>query len=473
MRQLFLIAITWGVIPIYFIDPFYGVIHYTMFNIIRPDQLVPWANVGRIFYAFQVACFASWLVNREKLTPEYTSTPLQVKILWLLALEMTIVTFTVAFDSDRSWGWTLNFIKMTVFCFVMSKSINTAKKLERYYAVSVLWFTLLAIWGIQQKFLGNVNMEDLNSQIPDRNAMAAVIVLYLPMAYYFIFSRKKWIRLFIGIPSFIILVIFILFGGSRGGFLGLMACLAIIFLKSQGIQKIKIMVTFVILGGILAGLLSTFAPEGFFDEYKARLSTILGEENKETGETEYEGSAAGRVAMWKAAWYIYRTHPEYWLLGVGMNNFASMYMRHFDEFANVLNADEFAAAYRGGIGGREIHNTYLSILLGGGAVVFLTWMFLVVYVWLQVHNIPRRYPRIVDGVDIHNYARAIETGIIGYCVCITFVNMEFIDFFYWYLTMSGIIANLGKAKLQREALGLEDEEFLEQPARSPAYSSYV
>lgn len=476
MRVLFLMTVLWGALPvILFTDPFYGIVEYSLVNIIRPEQLL-WSGafgVGRIYYAMQVTCFISWLINREKLTPEYTPLPLQMKLLWVLALEMTFVTYTVAVNQDWSWMWTLQFIKATVFCFVMLKSINTAKKLELYYAASIVWFTLLEIWGIQQKLGGNDRMERLGGVLlPDVNGLAAVAIMYFPMAYYTIFSRNKKIKLFIGIPSTIIFMVFILFGGSRGAFLGLMVCLAIIFLKAPGLQKIRIIITLTIIGGLLVVVLRQVAPEGFFDEYVARLSTIQGEENVETGETEREGSSAGRIAMWKGAIAVYKNHPEYWLLGVGMYCYARMYARHLDEIAEVLTEQELAMVYWGGRGGKELHNTYLSVLMGGGAVVFITWMFLVFYAWFQVHTIPRRYPQIVDGVDIHNYARAIEIGIIGYCLCITFINMEFVDFFYWHLTMSGIIVNLGKAKLKREALGLEDEEFTEQPAERPTYAPH-
>ncbi len=251
--------------------------------------------------------------------------------------------------------------------------------------------------------------------------------------------------------------------------MGLVVCMAVIFLRSKGTQKIKMLVTLTVVGSLLVVVLSQVAPEGFFDEYVARMKTVVGEENVESGDTVREGSSAGRVAMWKGAIEVYKNHSEYWLLGVGMNCYARMYARHFDEIAEVLTGRELAMVWGRGRGGKELHNTYLSVLMGGGAVVFLTWMFLILYSWFQIRTVPRKYPQIVDGVDIHNYARAIEVGIIGYCVSMIFINMEFVDLFYWHLTMSAIVTNLGKAQLQKEALGLEDEEFTEQPARRPAY----
>lgn len=473
MRRLFLIVVFWGSIPVFFIDPFYGIVHYTLINIIRPEQLLWGSGVGRIYYADQLACFASWLVNREKLTPEYTPVTLQMKLLWILAFEMTLITYTVAVNTDVSWRWTLQFIKATIFCFMMLKSINTAKKLELYYAASIVWFTLLEIWGIQQKLGGNDRMEGLGGdQLPDVNGLAAVAVMYFPMAYYMLFSRTRWIKLFIGIPSFIIFVIFILFGGSRGAFLGLIACLMVFFIRAKGTQKFKMLFTLIIGGVLLIAILNQFAPEGFWDEYKTRLTTIQGEEDEETGEVNREGSSAGRIAMWKGAITVYKNNRRYWLLGVGMNCYARMYIEHIDEIAEVLDSYELQILYRRGRGGKDMHNTYLNILLGGGAVTFLTWIFLVFYVWLQAHTIPRKYPQIVDGVDIHNYAKAIEVGIIGYCVSISFASMEFIDFFYWHLTMSGIIVNLGKAKLKREELGQEEEGFMAEPGIKSVYAPY-
>ena len=361
---------------------------------------------------------------------------------------------------------------MTILCFIMVKAFNTAKKLELYYALTLLWYVLLAIWGIQQKLGGNVRMEGLGgTQLPDVNSLASVYILYFPLTYYSVFSKKKWVKLYIAIPSFVIFVVFILFGGSRGAFLGLALCLAYIFVRSKGLQKIKMVFTFIILGALLVGTLSQLAPEGFFDEYTARLTTMLGQKNETTGETKREASASGRTAMWKGAIYIYRNHPEYWLMGVGMNSYRLMYMRHIDELAGYLDSEELTLVLFGGHGGKDIHNTFLSVLLGGGMFVFVPWVFLILYAWRQACIIPKKYPRIVDGVDIHNYARALEIGILGYCLCVAFLTMEFNDIFYWHLTMVGVITNLGKAKLKREELGQEEEEWGEEPRRSFAYSS--
>lgn len=475
MRQLFLMALFWGALPIILVtDPFYGILEYTFINIIRPEQLL-WSGaygVGRIFYAVQVTCFTSWLIHRKKLTPEYTPTPLQVKLMVIIAIGMIISTSFAIAPKGLSWRWTSQFMKVTLFCFVMSKSINTTKKLERYYVVSLVWFMLLEIWGIQQKLGGNVRMEGIGGvQLSDVNDLSSVVVLYFPMAYYSMFSRKKWIRLFVGIPATIISVIFIFFGGSRGAFLGLAACMVYILLKTSGLQRIKITLTLLVIAIPFYVIISAVAPEGFFDEYTARLRTMLGEEDVESGELEYEGSAAGRVAMWKAVYYFMKQHPEFWLTGLGVRGFSAIYIDYIDELEPYLDVREYHLIFLGGSGGKAIHNTYLNIAASGGIVVFLPWIYLLFSSWFQARNIPRKYPKIMDGVDIHNYAQAIETGLFGAAISVMFINAEFVDFYYWYLTMTGIIANLGKAKLKREELGIEDEEFMEPSIRKPAYSS--
>lgn len=476
MRQIVVIIMFWTPVFAAFIDPFYGVVHYTLSSIIRPEQLM-WGDMnaaGRIFLVIQAATFFSWVLNKNKLSPEDTPLPFQMKLLWVLSLEMIIVTKIFATNPAWSWRWTDGFIKGTILCFVMIKAFNNAKKVERLYALSLIWSCLLAIWGIQQKLGGNERMEGLGGvQLPDVNCLASVYVMYFPMAYFSLYSRQKWIKSFIGIPAFIIFVIFIMFGGSRGAFLGMMVCFFFLFLLSKGAQRFKIVFTLLFVGSLLFLVLKFLAPEGFFDEYKARLATIIGTEDESTGEVKHESSAAGRTAMWKGALYIYRNHPEYWLFGVGMNCYAQTYMNHIDELADYLNEEELTLVLFGGGGGKEIHNTCLNVLLGGGAVVFLTWILLIFVSWWQVHTIPKKYPQIINGVNIHNYARAIEIGIIGYCVCISFVNLEFNDFFYWYLTMAGVLVNLGKAQIKRQELGKEEEEWpepsLARPARGYGY----
>lgn len=472
MRRLFLLGVFWGSMSLIFVDPFYGVVYYHLINIMRPEQLL-WGDtfaVGRIFLAVQAFSLISWIINKNKLTPEYTPLPFQVIFLWVLAGLMSIASY-LGFDPDWGWYWVSGFWKMTVFCFVVSKSVNTAEKVERLYAACLLVFALLAMWGIQQKLGGNTRMEGLGGNVlPDVNTLAAVFVLYFPMTYYSIFSRKKWIKLFVGIPTFIIFVIFILFGGSRGAFLGMTTCILIIFHKAKGTQKFKMLFTMIIVGSLLGLVLVPLAPKGFFDEYTARLATIMGEKDEESGETVREGSAAGRTAMWKGALAIYKNHPEYWLFGVGMNCYPRMYIQHIDEIAAVLDEREFSLIFVDEQGGRQLHSSYVGVLLGGGAIVFLAWLFLIFYSWNQARLIPKKYPQIVNGINIHNYAQAIEIGIVGYCVCITFLNMEFIDLFYWHLTMVGVLKNLGKAELKHQELGLKDEEFLEDMTEKSVYA---
>jgi probable O-glycosylation ligase (exosortase A-associated) len=465
MRRLFLIVVFWGSMPAFFIDPFYGIVHYTLINIIRPEQLM-WGDssaVGRIFLASQAVVFLSWLMNKDKLTPEDTPFPFQMRLLWLFALNMTIVSFTVAYNQDVSWRWSSGFWKMSVLAFLMIKSINSSKKVQLYYTISLVWWGLLAIWGIQQKLGGNARMEGLGGvAMPDINGVAAMFVMYLPMAYYSIFSKNKWIRFLIGIPVTIIFIVFIIFSGSRGAFLGMLACMTLILLRANGKQRIYAIVVV----GLLVLVFFFFAPPEYFE----RLTTIRGEQNEETGEIEHEASAAGRTAMWKGALYIYKNHPEYWLLGVGMKCYPLMYYsQHADELYDHLNEADFDQVRFHGSGGKDLHNTFLDVLMGGGMITFLTWMLLVFLAWFQAHRFPKLYPQVINGVNVHNYARALEVGIFGFCVCAMFVSLVIFDFFYWYALMPGILVNIARAKQKREELE-QEEELVDGPLRFPGYS---
>ncbi|GAK59427.1 O-antigen polymerase [Candidatus Vecturithrix granuli] len=470
MRKLFLIVMFWGPIPLIFVDPFYGTILYAVVNIIRPEQLL-WGDTsatGRIFLATQVATFTSWIIHSNKLKLEYTKLPFQIKIFVLMIIEMIIVYF-YALVPAFSWRWTNLFIRVVLFCFLISKSINTTKKLELYYGISVLWWTLLAMWGIQQKFGGNSRMEGLGGVVLfDINDLSAVYMLYIPMGYYFMFSRNKLIK-FLGVYSTLVFIIFIILGGSRGAFLALIGSYAYIFLRSPGTQKIKTLFALIVVGGLLVFIFILFMPPEYISDYTERLKTMLGQESEDTGEVKYESSASGRVVIWKAALFIYRTHPEYWLTGVGMNCFYLIYKDyHIDEIRAYLEPDEFVQIAQGG---KQMHNTFLNFLLGGGLLVFPTYLFLIFYVIRQAHNIPKKYPKFVDGVNIHLYAWAIETGIIGFCIAVMFVTLEFIDFFYWTLTLSGVVANIGKSAQKQIELGKEDEEEIEEyPIRRRIYA---
>jgi O-antigen ligase len=465
-------VVFWGSFAAFFVDPFYGIVHYSLINILRPEQLLWGGGVGRIYLGAQAAIFVAWLVNRKKLTPEYTAASIQIKAMVAFAFGMTIATIFAIAPKDLSWFWTSAFYKTVLFCYMMTKCVNKAKKLDLYYAPFLVWFMLLQVWGIQQKLGGNVRMEGIGGdQLSNVNDLSSVAVMYFPMAYYALYNTKRWIRLCVGIPATIVSVIFILFGGSRGAFLGLAACVLYIGLRTPGLQKIKMLLTASIVGTLLFITISAVAPEGFFDEYKERLATMLGEEDADTGDVEYEASAAGRIAMWKAVYHFMRQHPEFWLTGVGMKGFSEIYYNYLHEIEPYLTPEEnVSVAYRG-IGGKAIHNTYLNVLSGGGLLSFLPWVFLLFVSWFQASRIPKKYPKIVDGVNIHNYAQAIEAGLVGIFVTIMFGNTESVDFYYWHMTMVGVLVNIGKARLQREELGIEDEEWMEESVARVGYSS--
>ncbi len=477
MRRIFVMFMFWVPMGLIFKDPFFGILHYTLSSIIRPEHLT-WGDssaAGRIYLTIQVLTLISWMSNREKLDTEATGLVFQNKILWFIGLEMTHVSYFNAFDFDTSWYWASNFWKMTLYCFLLVKSFDNAKKIELYYGLSLIWLTLLAMWGIQQKFAGNDRLEGLGGAlIPDSNGIAALYVMYTPVAYYAMFSRTRWIR-YVAVPAFILFSTFILFSGSRGGFVGLIVVMAWIFLSAKGLQKFKMMFNFMVLGSVLIGLISKFGPEGFFDEYTDRLATILGQKDEDSGEVKHEGSAEGRKAMWKGALHVYGLHPEYWWFGLGLNNYSQIYYKyHIDEIAEVVEEPDFSLVLHGGHGGKDMHNSYYNMLLGGGAITTVTWLSLLAYAFVQAHFIPKRYPKIVDGVDIHNHARAVEAGILGWSFCMTLGSREFIDYFYWFLVMPGVLANLGRARLKREALGREDEEFDDAPSKggAPTYGMH-
>jgi hypothetical protein len=159
-----------------------------------------------------------------------------------------------------------------------------------------------------------------------------------------------------------------------------------------------------------------------------------------------------------------KNHREFWLTGMGMKGFMAVYINYIDEIALYLNDIELDLVLFGGQGGKAIHNSYINMATSGGMIVFFPWLYLLIFGWWQAHTIPRKYPQIVKGIDIHNYARAIEIGLMGSYASITFINTEFTDFYYWHMTMAAIIANLGNAKLKQIAGGMEDDD--EEPGKT-------
>ena len=71
---------------------------------------------------------------------------------------------------------------------------------------------------------------------------------------------------------------------------------------------------------------------------------------------------------------------------------------------------------------RVTHNTYIQILSDSGLFAAVPYYLLIIGAFLSNRRVRKMVPRNNENKDILDLLSAIESGVIGFCVCLTFLN---------------------------------------------------
>ncbi len=330
---------------LFLVYPFLGAMTFVAFYYLRPTDFIPELGMLRM-PLFIASVTSTGLLVRLLLSKEKMVEGWYVKA--FLAL-WGVMWFSVPLATWRgnSFSHAMDFAKTVAMIWMIYMSIRSERQLTfgvRLLGWMALWLAGSTVYSYRS---GDVETSgDLqragagNMMLGDPNDTAAVILMMFPLCYYLFFNDpRKWMRGVYALSMALSLVAVVL-TGSRGGFLGLVFLLFLLWLRSQR----KILGLFVALA--VFGVLWTTAPEG----YRERIHSITHYQQDE--------SAMARVYLRDAAIRMFLHNP---LVGIGIGNFTS-----------------FQRDY-GARSSHTAHNMYLLVLgeLGAlGITVFL-------YIWLR------------------------------------------------------------------------------------------
>jgi O-antigen ligase len=201
--------------------------------------------------------------------------------------------------------------------------------------------------------------------------LAAYLIFHLFFAtHFFTQTRKKWLRIFLGL----LVVIFaatILSSGVRGAFVGLSAAIVFLlgyFAWQQRRFRRSLIATLLVL--ITAYALIFLNRGEFFVKNNFVLSRITNFSLQET-------TTRARFAMWKIALSGFRERP---LVGWGRENYSITFNTHFDPSFDKANVSE----------GWEdrTHNIFLEELVNGGILGLAAYLFLLTATFFALRQRP-------------------------------------------------------------------------------------
>jgi O-antigen ligase len=198
-----------------------------------------------------------------------------------------------------------SFVKTIALFLLIVGSVRGFRDVERlayaYFAAAVVYAAIL----LQRFDVGGSSWRLSNLYYYDANDFGTFAVTALPLGLYFTFNERRWSRRLIGAAGVLALLISIVWSGSRGGFLALMAVGGFILFRFTAIKK-----SWRVLGtaAVVVTVLATAS-----DAYWTQMRTIINPEQ------DYNRTAEeGRLKIWKRGIGYMLLHPVF---GVGADNF--------------------------------------------------------------------------------------------------------------------------------------------------------
>ena len=371
---------------------FFFTILYLIIDYGRPEDVLP--ALGHLRPGLiLILILTGYLVLSGKVREIYNSP--QIKMIWLFTILLAVyVPFArnnyFAFITTKTMLLYMPFILSVVIC------VNSITRLKTLLFVCISLMIYISIYGFYHRGVGSGNY------FHDENDLSLYIDMWLPFCYFLFISEKEKIKKGIYLSGLIIGILTVVVSFSRGGFIGLICMLAVVWLVSP--RKILSLVAIC--------LLCLVALNFGGQRYKNEMETV---------KNVHEGTAQARIWSWEAAWDMFLDNP----LGVGGNNFPV----RFPEYQ--------PPGFRRSMWGRAAHSLWFTLIpeLGiFGIIIYLSLLYYNLKDIFYLKNI-----RVDDNPDlqyIHALSLAFLASLAGFFASASFLSVLYYAH-YWYLT--GII----------------------------------
>lgn len=366
---------------------YFFTITYLFIDYGRPQDILP---IGFLRPAMMVSLILMLLIFANLKHQIFESAQIKLIIAFTILLSVYI---PFARNNHLALQTTKQMVLFLPFIFCVILSINTFERLRKIIIILIGIMIYVSGYALTHGGKGSGNY------FMDENDVALYINMWLPFCYFLIFVEKeKKIKIFY-IIGFILGLSAVVYSGSRGGFVGLIAVAFIIWIFSPN----KIISIFIIF--LSAILIIAFTRQSYWSD----MSTIT---------DLSESTAKTRIESWKAAWGIFIDHPY----GVGGNNFQVWFSKYQSGF------------FTHGMWGRVAHSLWFTLIPELGIVGIYIYFSLLYY---NIKDII--YLKNIDSNDdyaikyINYLSLAFLASLTGYFASGTFLSVLYYSH-YWYLT---------------------------------------
>ncbi|MCI0564517.1 MAG: O-antigen ligase family protein, partial [Nitrososphaera sp.] len=307
----------------------------------------------------------------------------------------------------------LLYLSNMLFFLVFVSEVNSSQRLMSFMLIICLSNIVYGFFGgmYGSSFGGRLKVSGTTF---DPNDIAYVLVSLLPLCFFYLRINAGLFRRLLGIFAICSSLVVILLTGSRGGFVGLTAVLAMMLLTKTGSLKASQKIFLLVLMG---GVYFTIAEKVDM----ARYMTVT------DIESDYNmTSPTGRVEIWKRAIGIALDHP---LTGVGVNSFP----RAIGQLRTDLREQPRW---------QVAHNSYLQIAAEVGLIGFFVFVLINVQTLLSFLHASRIEPASSEAREIRTLGSLMLLGFVGHTITAFFITQSYSVYFTLYFALGTVMRRL-------------------------------
>ena len=432
--RIFLLKIFYTIAPFFsFIDPFYGLLFYFFISVIRPESLTWGGNViGGVFYLATICLLLSCIIKRQITSSLFVNKYILFFCLYvgMLYLSTYISPYTIAGEDDVGLNYMKGILQILIVCVCMFGILHNQEEDKIHLIIHwmLLFFFIMALWGLDQHRRGNELVEGLfGHAVIDRCAICGVFTLYIPLALWMGGQNISWKKIF-GWICFIFYTLMVVFTQSRAGFLGTSTAIFIM------IRYMKIHISAMVWGLLALVVIIPFLPSSYLDRIRdIRMQDISGTQEI----TDY--SSASRLALWGLGLYVFSDHP---ILGVGNLNFQKTSIQYAHIFDQNMDPQLYHYIFSNGDRSLQVHNMFINILAEGGLLSSIPFYLICFIPLIYGHKMIKRASPVRNSPQLGDLVflqQALISGLVGFFVTAFFANDRLMDYFYWNLTLCYLV----------------------------------
>ncbi len=421
---IFTMALAYGGAVMSLFRPFYGLLIYVCFAILRPEDMWPWSVQGGNFSRIIAgAMMGGWIwhicltfVTGKGVSFRFGGGKLVVVLFtafWLWSVFLSLG----AIHQKIAWEYVESLAKILLPFLVGMTTIDSVKKLKQLAWVIIVSQGYVA-YELNMYYFGGYNKLRMDGFAGlDNNSVAISLVTVIGLsAFMFLHVQKYWQKAIIaGCGAFMVHAV--LFSFSRGGMVAMISCGGVGFLLLKKTMRHYLAFLFAVVAVIYAA-----GPE-------VRDRFLRTFEKNNTGQRE--ASAQSRLDLWKDCWTVIKRDP---FMGCAPN--------HWPTLAHRFGWER----------GKEAHSLWVQTATETGFPgIFMFAGFYLVCMGKLFLLILRS--KEDDDPWFSDNAKMVIASLVGFAISAQFVSLEALEVPY-YVALLGA-ANLSVYSKERRRLAVE------------------